>query len=95
MAAVENAIARVVAVASNGFKTKALLRHCQYLYYPELKKLVKQIGQSKDFEEVDGITLLRTMIFLGAVYLDKKGRSDLAEAALKGITPLIDKFKED
>ena len=92
--ATDTTIAKVVAVASSLFKTKAHLRHSRILYRLELNKLINEINASNDFSEVDGTTLLRVIILLGSVYLEKKGKPEMAEAALQGIMPLLDHLQQ-
>ena len=94
MAVVNTAIAKVVAIASNAFKKKARLRHALFLYRSELNTLIEQIKQSRELDQVQGTTILRLIIFLGAVYLHKQGKSEMAEAALKGTKALVDHLKQ-
>ena len=91
--AADIAIAKVVAVASNAFKRKCRPLHARRLYRRELNRLIDDMN-TKTLAEVDGIIILRAIIFLGAVYLEKIGKSEMAEEALKGIMPLSEYLKQ-
>jgi hypothetical protein len=93
VAAADIAIGKTVAVSSSAFRRKAELRHARLLYRRELNNLIDEINQAKSLADVDGVTLLRAIIFLGAAYLAKRGKSEMATEALKGIMPLMDHLR--